>query len=223
MIDPPFDILYEDNHLLVVSKPAGLLTQPTNLTNESLESAAKEWLKEKYNKPGNVFIGVIHRLDRPVSGIVVLAKTSKALSRLNEAIRAKESQKTYCALVEGLPSSNERTLEHYLRHDDYRATISNAQDHQAKKARLHYKVIKRFSSICLVQVDLETGRYHQIRAQLASIGCPILGDNKYGSRFPLQDGVIALHHLRLKISHPVTRQPLVFEAPLPDYFSFKDN
>jgi 23S rRNA pseudouridine1911/1915/1917 synthase len=213
-----FSVIYEDNHILVVSKPAGLLTQPTDLNGESLETAVKAWLKEKYNKPGNVFLGVIHRIDKPVSGIVILAKTSKALSRLNEAMRAKESQKIYRALVEQRPPNDEDTLEHYLRHDNYRASVSNAQDKQAKKARLHYRVIERFPSACLVEINLETGRYHQIRAQFAAIGCPVIGDNKYGSCYPMQEGIIALHHLRLQITHPVTRELMSFESPLPEYF-----
>lgn len=215
MTAPPFAVLYEDNHILVVSKPAGLLTQPTELESRSVETTAKAWLKEKYQKPGNVFIGIVHRLDKAVSGIVLLAKTSKALSRLNSAIRAKESKKTYCALVEGAPPTTQGTLEHFLRHDDYRASISHAQDRQAKAARLHYQVVKRFPHTSLLHIDLETGRYHQIRAQCAAIGCPIVGDSKYGSTHHLPEGAIALHHMRLQITHPVTKQLLVFEAPLP--------
>lgn len=215
MTPPPFAVLYEDNHILVVSKPAGLLTQPTELENRSVETAAKAWLKEKYHKPGNVFIGIVHRLDKAVSGIVLLAKTSKALSRLNSAIRAKESKKTYCALVEGSPPADQGTLEHFLRHDDYRASISHARDRQAKAARLHYQVVKRLPHAALLHIDLETGRYHQIRAQCAAMGCPIVGDSKYGSARHLPEGAIALHHMRLQIAHPVTKQELVFEAPLP--------
>ncbi len=211
----PFDILYEDNHLLVVNKPAGLLTQPTDIQDESLEVLLKAYLKEKYQKPGNIFLGVIHRLDRPVSGIVVFAKTSKALSRLNAAMRAREMQKTYCALVENRPPAEKGTLEHFLRHDDYRAHICQGKEQDAKLARLHYEVLKHHPKTTLLQIILETGRYHQIRAQCAAMGCPVVGDAKYGSRQPLPGGVIALHHFRMLLEHPVTHAAISLEAPLP--------
>ena len=174
-------ILFEDNHILAVDKPAGMLTQPTDRESDSLETLAKAWIKEKYQKPGNVFLGVVHRLDRPVSGIVLFAKTSKALARLNAAIRERTFHKTYCALVEGILSKDEDILEHYLRHDEHRATLSTKKDPEAKLARLHYKVVKRFEktpTTTMLMIDLETGRYHQIRAQLAASNHPIVGDEK---------------------------------------------
>lgn len=216
MTQPPFEVLYEDNHLLVVNKPAGLLTQATEQDSNSLENQAKAWLKEKYHKPFNVYLGVVHRLDKPASGIVLFAKTSKALSRLNDMIRSKDAIKIYCALIEGHPPKDSGMLEHFLRHDDYRAYVSNWSDPQAKLARLHYDDLKRNDKMTLLQVILDTGRYHQIRAQCAAMGCPIVGDVKYGSRHPLPDGAIALHHHRLQLIHPVTKEPLVFESPLPE-------
>ena len=208
-------ILYEDNHILAVDKPAGMLTQPTDLESESLESLAKAWIKEKYQKPGNVFLGVVHRLDRPVSGIVLFAKTSKALSRLNEALRERKFKKTYCALVEGKVTKDQDTLEHYLRHDDYAASVSSKKDPEAKLARLHYEVLTRFEKSTLLKVDLETGRYHQIRAQLSAAGHPIVGDDKYGSRQAAGGGGIALHHSHLQFIHPVTEESVVIESHLP--------
>lgn len=211
------DVLYEDNHLLAVNKPAGLLTQATEENKDSLETQVKDWIKEKYQKPGNVFLGVVHRLDRPVSGIVLFAKTSKALSRLNALIRSKEMRKTYCALVEGSFQKESGTLEHFLRHDDYRAYVSNHPEKDAKPARLHYKVVRKIGKNSVLEIELETGRYHQIRAQCAAVGCPIVGDKKYGSRQPFSEGIIALHHFRLELEHPITKQRLSIESPLPTY------
>ena len=219
------DVLYEDNHIIAVNKPAGLLTQPTDLESDSLEIRVKAWIKEKYQKPGNVFVGVIHRLDKPVSGLVIFAKTSKALSRLNEAIRSREMQKTYCALVEGIPQKKQDTLTHFLKHDDHFSYIVNKNDPDAKLARLHYETLKTFEKTTLLQIILETGRYHQIRCQLAAIGHPIIGDRRYGAKkaqnilADLPQNAIALHHTRLSLSHPVTKEVLTIEAPLPAYFS----
>jgi 23S rRNA pseudouridine1911/1915/1917 synthase len=209
------DILYEDNHLIAVNKPAGMLTQPTDRETESLETAVKAWLKEKHQKPGNVFLGVVHRLDRPVSGIILFAKTSKALSRINAAMRERKFNKTYCALVEGRMPEDKGTLENYLRHGDYLSVLAASEDREAKLAKLHYEVLQRFESTTLLKVDLETGRYHQIRVQFAAAGHPIIGDIKYGSRTMLAGGSIALHHSRLQLIHPVTGQSLVIESPLP--------
>lgn len=219
MAQPPFEVLYEDNHLLVVVKPAGLLTQPTEHETYSLENLAKAWLKEKYQKPFNVFLGVVHRLDKPASGIVLLAKTSKALSRLNEMIRAKGALKIYYALVEGKPPQESGTLEHYMKHGDHRSFVCHRNDPEAKLARLHYDDVRSNDQTTLLQIILETGRYHQIRTQCAAIGCPIVGDVKYGSRTNLPQGIIALHHHRLEFVHPVTKAHLSFEAPLPPLFS----
>lgn len=224
MTVPSLDVLYEDNHIIAVNKPAGLLSQPTDQENDSLETRVKAWIKEKYQKPGNVFVGVVHRLDRPVSGIVIFAKTSKALSRLNELIRSKEMQKIYCALVEGIPSKKKDTLEHFLKHDDHCSFVSNENDKEAKPARLHYQIIKEFNKAALLQIILETGRYHQIRCQCAAVGHPIAGDSRYGAKKDLNlapnlpQGAIALHHQQLNLTHPVTKALITIEAPLPSYF-----
>lgn len=212
------EILYEDNHLLVVNKPAGLLTQPSGTDQDSLEKFAKIWIKEKYQKPGNVFLQAAHRLDKPVSGVVVFGRTSKAISRLNHAIREKLSQKIYLALVEGTPRFPESTLEHYLIHDDYHARLATPGETEGKFCRLHYKVIESRKNISLLEVILETGRYHQIRFQLSTIGHPIVGDHKYGSPTNPLLGSICLHHHRMQIPHPTLNAPLYFEAPIPDYW-----
>jgi len=205
-------VLYEDNHLIAVNKPAGMLTQPAEGINDSLENTVKEYLKNKYSKPGNVFLGVVHRLDRPVSGIVIFAKTSKALSRVNAMIRDREMRKTYCALVEGHLKEDSGILEHFLRHGDHIAHVCRPHDPGAKIARLHYKTLEKNETTTLLEIDLETGRYHQIRAQCAAVGCPIVGDAKYGSRTPFADGAIALHHSCLKLHHPVTKTLLHIEC-----------
>lgn len=205
------EVLYEDNHILVVNKPAGLLTQPSGTSQDSLELQCKQWIKEKYNKPGNVFLHAVHRLDRPVSGIVLFARTSKALSRLNDSIRSKDAHKVYLALVNGCPSPNEGGLEHYLVHDDHHAMVVSKDHPEGKIARLHYKVIERKGDKSLLEIVLETGRYHQIRQQLAAIGCPIVGDVKYGSKTNLPDGAIALMHYKLEIKHPVSSELMLFQ------------
>jgi len=202
------EVLYEDNHLIAVRKPSGLLTQEAEGEKDSLENRIKEWLRITCHKPGQAFIGVVHRLDRPVSGIVLFAKTSKALTRLNDSIRKGEMHKTYRALVEGTLKSSHGTLEHHLRHDDYRSSISVQSDPSAKLARLHYSVLEEQGSFSLVEIHLETGRYHQIRAQFSAIGHPVAGDVKYGARKPLPDGAIALQHTKLTFIHPVTKVPI---------------
>lgn len=205
-------ILYEDNHLLVVEKPAGLPTQPSEHSHDSLEEQAKRWIKISHNKPGNVFLHAIHRLDKAVSGIVVFAKTSKALSRLNDAIRKKLVSKLYVAWVEGIPPHEEGILEHFLLHDDFKAAVVTDKAKGAKPARLHYRIIKKKEKQCLVEIDLETGRYHQIRAQLSAIGCPIIGDVKYGIKQHYENDGIALHHTKMVLPHPITGEKLVFES-----------
>lgn len=209
------DVLFEDNHQLVLNKPSGLLTQPSGTEQESLESLAKNYIKTKYQKPGHVFLEAVHRIDKPVSGIVLFARTSKALSRLQAALREKKSEKIYLALVEGNVKQAEGTLEHYLVHDDFRATLSDARDAKAKWACLHYRVVRRDEGVTLLEIVLETGRYHQIRVQLAAIGHPIVGDGKYGSRIAFRPDAIALHHYRLKVPHPITGEMQLFEAPAP--------
>lgn len=206
------EIIYEDNHLLVVNKPAGLLTQPNETSEQSLEELAKQWIKQKYNKPHQVFLQAVHRLDKPVSGIVVFGKTSKSVSRLNDAIRNKETKKVYEAIVEGVPSTPEAVLEHYLIHDDYRAEIVKATSPNAKLAQLSYRVIERQENQSRLEIILITGRYHQIRVQLSAIGCPILGDTKYGSHQPYKPGAIALCHKELQLIHPVTKEVLTLRC-----------
>lgn len=206
------ELIYEDNHLLAVNKPAGLLTQPSGTSQASLEGLCKDWIKEKYQKPGNVFLEAAHRLDKPVSGLVLFAKTSKALARLHAILRDRKATKIYLALVEKAPEPSEGTLEHFLVHDSHRATVVQAG---GQLAQLRYKVLGKQPLGVLLEIELETGRYHQIRAQLAAIGLPIIGDTKYGSRIPAD--TIALHHLRLTLEHPVTHVPLTLEAPLPDW------
>lgn len=208
-------LLYEDNHQLVVHKPAGLLTQPSGTDQESMESLAKTWIKTHYQKPGNVFLEAVHRIDKPVSGIVLFARTSKALSRLNVAMRDKQSHKMYLALVDGTLISPEGVLEHYLCHDEHQARISHKNDPNGKLARLHYRVRQQKHNHALLEIVLETGRYHQIRAQLAAIGHPIIGDNKYGSRQSFGGNAIALHHTLLQIPHPILGTPQRFESPCP--------
>ncbi len=202
-------IVFEDNHLLVLNKPAGLLTQPSGTDQDSLEMQAKAYIKEKYQKPGNVFLEAVHRLDKPVSGIVVFAKTSKALSRLNESLRNKQAKKIYHAWVEGIPKQKEGTLENYLVHDDFIASVATKNNPQAKLARLSYKVLETQGDETLLEIILETGRYHQIRVQLSTIGHPILGDTKYGSKKSHPE--IALSHVRLEIEHPVTHEKLLLK------------
>lgn len=214
-------VLFEDNHLLVVNKPAGLLTQPNDTDDPSLEELAKKWIKEKHQKPGNVFLMAVHRIDKPVSGIVVFAKTSKALSRLNAFMRDKKYTKIYHAIVEGVPKVREATLEHYLIHDEYKATVSHAKNPLAKLARLHYITLHTAPQSSLLEIELETGRYHQIRVQLATAGHPIQGDKKYGGRRePLSAGVIALHHHLLEFPHPVKEERVKVKAPYPAYWKF---
>jgi len=218
MLESPFSdngfILYEDNHLFVLNKPCGLLTQPSGTDQDSLEAWGKQWIKEKYHKSGNVFLEAVHRLDKPASGIVVFARTSKALSRLNTAMRNKSTLKNYLALVEGYPGAQEGLLEHNLVHDEHMARVGGADERGAKLARLRYRVVRQSADATLLEIVLETGRYHQIRVQLAALGCPIAGDFKYGSRKRHHcEGCIALHHCRLQIPHPISGLPIIFEAP----------
>lgn len=199
-------VLYEDNHILALNKPKGLLTQPSGTEQESLEDFAKAWIKEKYQKPGQVFLHAVHRLDKPVSGIVLFAKTSKALSRLNEALRSKQCEKVYYAWVEG-DISHDGVWEDHLVHADYKAEA----DETGKKARLAYHVKERKGVQTLLEIMLETGRYHQIRAQCSLRGYPIVGDTKYGSHVLIPKGIL-LHHGHLTFPHPITKERIVVEA-----------
>lgn len=201
------NILFEDNHLLVLSKPANLPTQPAPNRDDSLETQAKAWLKNKYNKPGNVYLHAIHRLDTPVSGVVVFAKTSKALSRLQAEIRAHATRKIYHAWLEGVVKEDTRVLEHYLLHGEHKAIESHSE---GKKCRLSFKVLQRLKERTQVEIELETGRYHQIRAQLSLYGHPVWGDVKYGSKLPYPKEGIALHHSSFTIKHPITEEMISF-------------
>ncbi len=204
------DVLYVDNHLLVVNKPAGLLTQPSPLEQESLENQAKEWIKAEFKKPGHVFLHCIHRLDKPVSGIVLFARTSKGLSRLNQFMREGKFIKTYYARLEKPPEEKKGFLEDRLEREEFHSRVV---EEGGRLAQLEYEV----TTGSLVKINLITGRYHQIRVQMANMGCPIVGDRKYGATTGLPIG-IALHHGQLVFPHPIGREELLFEAPLPDYF-----
>jgi len=211
-------ILYEDNHLLIVDKAPGEIVQGDKTGDEPLVEQLKAWLKEKYNKPGNVFCGVVHRLDRPVGGVVIFAKTGKALSRLNDMLKRREIQKTYLAITEGCPEKEEGELKHYITSVE-RNNKSYAHDTEvvgSKEARLRYKVLARGERYSLVQVQLITGRKHQIRVQLSKIGCPIKGDLKYGSRRSNRDGSISLLACNIRFIHPVSKQTIDISASLPD-------
>lgn len=212
------NILFEDNHLLVINKRVGDLVQGDQTGDPSLVDIIKEYIKVKYDKPGAVFLGVVHRLDRPTSGVVVFAKTSKALTRLNETFKNRETQKTYWAIVKNRPPQVQDTLLHYIKRNPKNNT-SKAHIHEvpdSKKASLEYKIIKELTSYFALEVDLHTGRHHQIRAQLAAIGCPIKGDLKYGFDRSNPDGGIHLHARQLVLVHPVTKENMVFTAPPPD-------
>lgn len=210
------EILFSDNHLLVTIKPAGI---PTQRTNEQIgwEDLCKEHLSKELSKK-TIFLQTIHRLDKPVSGIVVFARSSKALSRLQEMIRQKKMKKEYTAFIEPGLSPSESKLEHYLVHDDYRARVSTSQDKESKCASLLYHIIESGKKFSKVKIDLITGRYHQIRAQFADIGFPIWGDQKYGSTKKLNSGQIALFHTALSFEHPVTREKLYFTYKEPILF-----
>jgi 23S rRNA pseudouridine1911/1915/1917 synthase len=227
MILQDHHILFEDNHLLAVNKPAGILVQGDETGDTPLSELAKEYLRRKYNKPGQVFMGVVHRLDRPVSGVVLLAKTSKALARMNELFRSNKTQKTYLALTQQQPPLPQDQLIHWLVKDEAR-NITKAfvrENKSGLRSELRYTVLGSRQQYHLVQVNPVTGRPHQIRVQLASQGCPILGDLKYGAPAPLPDKSIALHAFQLAFEHPVQKTPVTISAPLPDkapWSLFKD-
>ena len=212
------EILYEDNHLLFVNKKAGLLTQPTPLVSKSLEEEAKLYIKEKYQKSGAVFLHAIHRLDRLASGIVLFAKSSKALSRVNETLRGQGIKKEYLAIVEGQVKIERRTLEHFLVHDEHKARVATSNERGAKRSTLTYETLKAEKDKTLLRIALTTGRYHQIRAQLAAISHPILGDEKYGSKTPFFNDAIALHHFHMEFPHPVSKEIISVKAAPPAFW-----
>ncbi len=207
-------ILYEDNHLLAVNKPAGLATQSSEHNSNSLEEEAKAYIKEAKQKPQGVYLHAIHRLDKPTSGVVLFAKTSKSLSRLQEMMRKHEMKKIYLALVEGTLKNPKGTLRHNLIHDEHKAIVSSA----GKPCELHYETVATIDGNTLVAIELITGRYHQIRAQFQAIHHPVLGDKKYGCHKPFHSDTIALHHHSLTFTHPVTHALLEIKAPLPSYW-----
>lgn len=210
-------VVYEDNHIIIVNKTASEIVQGDKTGDVPLSETVKQYLKEKYHKPGNVFIGVTHRLDRPVNGLVVFAKTSKALSRLNEMFKNSEVKKTYWAIVKQTPAETEGELVNYLVRND-KQNKSYAYDTEkpgSKKAILHYRLIARSDNYSLLEVDLKTGRHHQIRCQLAKMGCPIKGDLKYGFPRSNPDGSICLHARRVRFVHPVSKELIDVVAPVP--------
>ncbi|MDB4241942.1 RluA family pseudouridine synthase [Polaribacter sp.] len=210
-------VLFEDNHILIVNKRAGDITQGDKTGDKPLSEVVKEYVKDKYNKPGNVFIGTVHRLDRPTSGIVIFARTSKALERLNKMLRDKVIQKTYWAIVKNKPKAKTDTLTNFLKKDSKKnkSFVYKKEIEGSKKATLHFKVIQQLDNYSLLEVDLETGRHHQIRTQLSHIGSPIKGDLKYGFDRSNKDGSISLHARKINFVHPVTKEIITIIAPTP--------
>ena len=211
-------VLYEDNHIIIVYKEAGEIVQGDKSGDEPLSETVRRWIKEKYQKPGNVFLGIVHRLDRPVSGLVIFPKTSKALARLNNMFRNGEVHKTYWAIVTRPPFEPEATLTDWLVRNE-RQNKSYAYNHQvptSKKSILHYKIINRSDRYTLLEINLMTGRHHQIRCQLSNMDCPIKGDLKYGAPRSNPDGSISLLSHRVEFVHPVSKENICIESPLPD-------
>jgi len=215
-------VLHEDNHLIAVNKPAGVLVHGDETGDVPLSEAVKEYIKIRYNKPGDVFLGVIHRLDRPVSGVIIYARTSKGLARMNEVFKERKIQKTYLAITRNRPEPMLGSLTHYIAKDRSRNlakafnSLSNqAEKMKAKESTLDYEMIGEIDNRCLIRVNPHTGRPHQIRVQLSSMSCPIVGDVKYGDDQPNQDGSIHLHCRSMSFEHPVKREPVVITADPP--------
>lgn len=210
-------ILFEDNHLIIVNKLPGELVQGDFTGDKPLLEKVRDYIRDEYNKPGNVFTGLVHRLDRPTSGVVVFAKTSKALARMNAIFEKRDVEKIYWAIVKGAPPKDEDKLEHYLKKNQKK----NKSEYffkpveGGKRAALFYKVVKKLDQYSVLEIRLETGRHHQIRVQLSAIGCPIKGDLKYGFSRSNKDASVCLHAKRVIFEHPVTKEELVIEAPLP--------
>lgn len=212
------DILYEDNHLMIVNKRCGDLVQPDTSGSPALEDEIKAFIKQRDNKPGEVFLGVIHRIDRPVSGAVLFAKTSKALARMNEMMRTGTIEKIYWAVTERTPVPEAGELRHWLLRDAKanRSRVFDSPRAEAKESRLKYETLARSDRYTLLGVELLTGRHHQIRAQLAKIGCPIKGDLKYGARRSNTGGGISLHSRAVRFEHPVRHETVAVTAPVPE-------
>lgn len=211
-------VLYEDNHIIVVNKRSGDIVQGDRTGDKPLSDVVKDYIKDTYNKPGNVYLGVVHRLDRPTTGIVLFAKTSKALPRLNKLFAEKKAQKTYWAVVKNSPQKAEDTLINWLKKNpkNNKSTAYPKEIKDSKKAILHYKLIKSLDNYYLLEIELETGRHHQIRSQLSYIGSPIKGDLKYGFDRSNKDASIHLHARRLQFIHPVSKDKIDITAPLSD-------
>ena len=211
-------VVYEDNHIIIVNKQSGEIVQGDKTGDRPLSDIVKQYIKEKYQKPGEVFLGVVHRLDRPVSGLVVFARTSKALTRLNKMFAEGEVHKTYWAIVKNMPEQPEGTLTHWLVRNEKqnKSYAYTTEKPNAKKAILKYKVIGRSDNYTLLEVNLMTGRHHQIRCQLAAMGCPIKGDLKYGAPRSNPDGSISLMSRHVEFTHPVSKLQIAVEAPLPE-------
>lgn len=210
-------VLHEDNHIIVVNKRSGDIVQGDKTGDKPLSDVIKEYIKEKYNKPGNVFLGTVHRLDRPTTGIVIYARTSKALERLNKMLRDKTIKKTYWAVVQQQPKKASDTLTNYLKKNpkNNKSTAFTKEVEGSKKAILHYKTLKNLDNYSLLEVDLETGRHHQIRVQLSNIGAIIKGDLKYGAKRSNKDGSIHLHARKIEFTHPVSKELIKLTAPTP--------
>lgn len=210
-------ILYEDNHIIIVNKRAGDIVQGDITGDKPLSDVVKEYIAEKYNKPGNVYLGVVHRLDRPTTGLVIFAKTSKVLPRLNALFSSKDISKTYWAIVKNKPAKEKDTLIDWLKKNpkNNKSYAYKKEVTHSKKAILHYEVIKKLQNYFLLEIRLETGRHHQIRSQLYNIGCPIKGDLKYGFDRSNEDGSIHLHARNISFMHPVKKEPIEITAPLP--------
>lgn len=210
-------VLYEDNHIIMINKRVGDIVQGDQTGDKPLSDVVKEFIKDKYKKPGNVFLGVVHRLDRPTSGLVIFAKTSKALERLNKMLREKQIDKTYWAIVKNKPQKEQDTLNHYLKKNpkNNKSTVFKKEIEDSKQAILHYKVIKELDNYFLLEIDLQTGRHHQIRCQLSKIGCPIKGDLKYGFDRSNKGGGIHLHAREIRFIHPVTKNKICVIATTP--------
>ena len=211
-------ILFEDNHLLIINKKAGQIVQGDKTGDISLLDEVKSYIKNKYSKPGNVFAGLVHRIDRPTSGIVIFEKTSKALSRLTVMLKKREIKKTYWAVVKKNEIPETQRLIHYLKKNEKnnKAIVYNHFTDQAKEAILTYTIVKKSDNYMLLQIDLETGRHHQIRAQLSAIKCPIKGDLKYGADRSNLDGSINLLARKIEFIHPVKKEKIILEAPIPE-------
>ncbi|MEL0456286.1 RluA family pseudouridine synthase [Flavobacteriaceae bacterium SZ-1-7] len=211
-------VLYEDNHIVIINKRAGDIVQGDKTGDKPLSDVVKAYIKEKYNKPGNVYLGTVHRLDRPTTGLVIFAKTSKVLPRLNKLFLSKDIKKTYWAVVKNAPPKTKDTLINWLKKNP-KNNKSYAYPNEvegSKKAILHYKLLKKLDNYFLLEINLETGRHHQIRSQLSNIGCPIKGDLKYGFDRSNKDASIHLHARHIEFIHPVKNEPVTVTAPLPE-------